>query len=152
LEDHRARLDAYVGWREAHRRGLLDHIQAGVHAAGRVPEVEHPSVAQPPDRASAPAAGDVLDEGCELSWGIGGESIAAFLGQPGVPGEIHEADRRRLRDVALDPLGVQRGLHMGHGVVGPRMDSVGAEMGAAIRRQPRSGTVRHGDRGLTQML
>jgi len=46
-------MDAYVGWREAHRRGLLDHIQAGVHAAGRVPEVEHPSVAQPPDRASA---------------------------------------------------------------------------------------------------
>jgi len=66
----------------------------------------------------------VLDEGCELSWGIGGESIAAFLGQPGVPGEIHEADRRRLRYVALDPLGVQRGLHMVHGVVGPRMDSV----------------------------
>jgi hypothetical protein len=86
--------------------------------------VEHPSVTQPPDRVPAPAAGDVLDEEAELSGDIGRESIAALLGQPGVPGEIHEADRRRLWDVTLDPLGLQRGLHVVHRVLGPRMDSV----------------------------
>ena len=78
---------ADVGWRESYRQSLLDHVQVGVHGVGRVSEVEHPSVAQPPDRVAAPAAGDVLDEGCELSGRIGGESIAALLGQPGVPGE-----------------------------------------------------------------
>ena len=75
LEDHRAGMDADVGRRESHRRSLLDHVQTGVHRAGRVPEVEHPSVAQPPDRAPAPAAGDVLHEGGELSGDIGRESI-----------------------------------------------------------------------------
>ena len=113
-----------MGRRESDRRSLLDHVQTCLHRVSGVAEVEHPSVAQPPDRAPAPAAGDVLHEESELSGDIGRESIAALLGQPGVPGEIHEADRRRLRDVALDPLGLQRGLHMVHGVLGPRMDSV----------------------------
>ena len=78
----------------------------------------------PSHRIGLPAtlARDVLHERGELSGDVSREPIAALLRQPRISGQVHEADRGRLRLVALDTLGVQRSFHVVHGVLGPHVD------------------------------
>jgi hypothetical protein len=56
LEDDRAGVDADVGGWQAGRRGALDHVEPGGHGRRGFREVEHPAVAQPPDRPASSAA------------------------------------------------------------------------------------------------
>jgi hypothetical protein len=60
--------------------------------------VEHSAVAEPTDRSSAAAPGDILDEGREVRRELGGELVSSLLGQSRIAGEIHEADGGRLRN------------------------------------------------------
>ena len=87
----------------------------------RLAEVEHPAVAQPADGPASPAAGDVVHQRGQPPGDLGGDLVAAFLGQLGVAGQVDEADRRGLRHPLLQSRSLERLLDVVDGVLGPDM-------------------------------
>src|SRR5919106_6189645 len=95
LEDHRPCVESDVGRWQVVVRDTLGHLEGREHGTTRFPEIEHHSVAEPLHRSAPVFLGGPPDQACQLRRQIRGGLIATLLGQPRVPGDVEEADRRR---------------------------------------------------------
>ena len=91
---------------------LGHHLGGRGHRGVELAEHEHPAVAQPAHRPARIAAGDALHQRREPPGELGRDRIAVFLGQPGVPGQVHKAHARRGVQALVQALGFEDALEM----------------------------------------
>ena len=93
-----------MGRRQARVGDPGDHVEGRQDTRPGIAEVEHHAVAEPLDRLAAVLDRGSLDEPGQRAGQLGRGVVAALLGQPGVPGDVEEADGGRPFEAVMEAL------------------------------------------------